>query len=71
MTWEPVATMPESQYFRTKKDGEDGDNICFWRRTSEEYADGDDREYIDRHGYSTLINPGTFCAPTHWWMDIK
>lgn len=27
---------------------------------------GDEIEWIDSHGYSTLMNPGSFKAPTHW-----
>src|SRR5690606_31138804 len=33
---------------------------------------GDDPEWIDRAGYSTLVNPGTFAPPTHWrWPAEK
>lgn len=64
--WQPVETMPESTWCRTKKDSELGENECFWRRTSEHHSPEDEREYIDRDGYSTVINPGSFCAPTHW-----
>jgi len=69
MSWEPVETMPEGKYFRTKREGENGENVSCWHRQSEEYAPGDEREYWDRSGYSTVINPGTFAAPTHWWNE--
>jgi len=59
--WQPVATMPERIYCRTKREGEKGENVSLWV----DNGDGD-REYWDREGYSTKINPGTFAEPTHW-----
>lgn len=65
--WLPVATMPQGVWCRTKLEGEMGENECFWRPDeAPEFWDGEGREYIDRRGYTTVINPGTFCAPSHW-----
>lgn len=63
--WLPVATMQQDTWCRTKREGENGECESFWR-----ICPGDnpefDREYIDRDGYTTLVNPGSFAPPTHW-----
>lgn len=45
---------------------EHGINLCHARIL----VAGDEIEWIDSHGYSTLVNPGSFKAPTHWrWQN--
>ena len=60
--WMSVETMPQNVWARTKKFGELGESETFWRAD----GNGGGREYIDRAGYTTRINPGSMAEPTHW-----
>lgn len=61
--WNPVETMPKGIWCETRREGEDGTNESMWVETG---VEDEPREYWDRAGYSTVINPGTFAPPTHW-----
>lgn len=61
--WEAVGEgTPLNAWLETKREGESGTNRCFCRVL----CIGDEPEWIDHQGYSTLVNPGSFAPPTHW-----
>lgn len=65
--WIPIAeqTPPEGEWLRTKLEGEASEGIAFWRRMNMEYAAGDEVEWVDMSGYTTVTH-GTYAAPSHW-----
>lgn len=58
--WQPISTAPENVWLNTKREGEDGDNICFCRT----WPDGE-KEWIECGGRTTITH-GSFAPPTHW-----
>jgi hypothetical protein len=66
--WEPVGNgTPLNAWLETRREGEYGSNVCFCRIMSI----GDEPEWIDKSGYSTVLNPGSFAPPTHWRWPTK
>lgn len=60
--WNLVASMPKSTWCETMREGEKGFTESMWVLADDQGG----REYWDRGGYSTLVNPGSFAPPTHW-----
>lgn len=56
---------PEGKWLRTKLEGEAGEGIAFWRRMDMDYTPGDDIEWVDMSGYSTVTH-STYAASSHW-----
>lgn len=65
--WIPIADQmpPENTWLRTKLESEAGEGISFWRRMDMSYAPGDDIEWVDMGGYTTVTHT-TYAAPSHW-----
>lgn len=59
--WMPAACAPIWQWLRTKREGEDGENVCALRI----WPDGE-REWVERDGGRTTVTHSTFLPPTHW-----
>lgn len=58
--WKPEPEAPEGRYLVTRRDGEDGTNVCHvivWP--------SGEREWCDRYGRTTITHH-SFAAPTHW-----
>jgi hypothetical protein len=54
--WQPVAP-PRNTWLRTKREGEDGENICML---------GFEDEWIEKDGGRTTVTHHSFAAPTHY-----
>lgn len=60
--WQPEATAPEGIYVRTKRDGEDGENVCILGVWPEGI-----REWCEQGPQGrTTVTHHSFAAPTHW-----
>lgn len=74
--WQTIDNVPLNVWLRTKREGEQGEAVCYARiMDGLEWAVGsyrprmgrlDEIEWVDNHGYTTLINPGSMAPPTHW-----
>jgi hypothetical protein len=53
---------PVGVWLETRREGERGSTVSFCRIL----AIGDEPEWVDTEGYTTLLNPGSFLPPTHW-----
>lgn len=62
--WKPVSCAPFGVWLRTKRQGENGENVCAKRRGPNP---GDEPEWIEQppHGRTTITH-STFLPPTHW-----
>ena len=57
---------PVGAWLETKREGEEGENICMCRIVSL----GDEPEWIEKNGGRTTVTHHSFAAPTHWrWPD--
>jgi hypothetical protein len=56
--WHPVT--PRDTWLRTRKEGEDGENVCMLPS----FNDVD--EWIEKVGGRTTVTHHSFAAPTHW-----
>lgn len=65
--WFPEAVAPQQVWLRTRRDGEDGENICMLG-----IFPGGDREWAEQppNGRSTVTH-GSFAAPTHWTWPLQ
>lgn len=60
--WQTVDNAPPYTWLRTRREGEDGENVCAWRS-----PDGPpDKEWVERDGGRTTVTHHYFAAPTHW-----
>ena len=62
--WWPVSYAPSDTWLRTKREGEDGENVCSLHRIPEQHGGGE--EWVERYTGVTTITHGSFAAPTHW-----
>lgn len=62
MNWQPIETAPEGIYLRTKREGEDGENVCMYRV----WPDCGEWEWIERGEGRTTVTHHSFAPPTHW-----
>lgn len=58
--WQPISNAPEGVWLRTKRDGENGENVTRYR-----IWPGGEWEWMDRDGRTTVTHH-SFAAPTHW-----
>lgn len=63
--WQPIETAPENTWVRTKREGEDGENVCAYRVLNFEPADGE-WEWVERGTGRTTVTHHSFAPPTHW-----
>lgn len=56
-----ASTAPHGVWIRTKREGENGENVCALTR-----ADDGNEEWVERDGGRTTITHHSFAAPTHW-----
>ena len=61
--WHPVGPgMPLHAWLETRREGEDGVNVCCARIM----CLGDDVEWVEKESGRTTITHSTFAPPTHW-----
>lgn len=60
--WYPVELCPPRKWVETKREGEDGGNLCGWV-PADRY--GDEREWISYDGRTTVTHH-SFAPPTHF-----
>lgn len=67
--WHPVGPgTPLHAWLETKRDGEEGFNVCSARIM----FIGDDVEWVEKETGRTTITHHSFAAPTHWrWPDMQ
>lgn len=64
MSWQSIESAPRGQWIRTRREGEEGENITAWRW--DDPFDPSDREWIEKDTGRTTVTHSTFAAPTHW-----
>jgi hypothetical protein len=58
--WLPESLAPANMWLRTRRDGENGTNICGLRIWD------DTREWVEASTGVTTVTHHSFAAPTHW-----
>lgn len=63
--WKPSSSAPIGEWIRTRREGEDGENVCaywVWPDRTEEWE--------ERATGVTTITHHSFAPPTHWdWLE--
>jgi hypothetical protein len=60
--WRPIETAPARIWLRTKREGENGENVC-----AKNVSPDGDVEWVERGPYGrTTVTHHSFAAPTHW-----
>jgi len=62
--WWPVSCAPSDTWLRTRREGEDGENVCSLHRIPKQHGGGE--EWVERDTGVTTITHGSFASPTHW-----
>ena len=64
MDWTPVlsSNVPANMWLATKREGEDGENVCMALFENV----GDQIEWVERGSGRTTVTHHSFAPPTHW-----
>ena len=75
LPWATVDTCPEDTWVETRRDGEEGTNVCALRILRGVQPSGaafagvsweDEPEWIEKYSGRTTVTHHSFAAPTHW-----